>query len=169
MVKNLGVDGIYIDDSALDRKTLQRARRILDADGKRRLIDIHSWNHMNQWAGYANSLHLYTELLPYIDRTWIGEGFKADNSVDFWLVEMSGIPFGLLSETLDAILFGVWYLECFPVYPGAVILSHSGNCGIRSEWIKQPCMAIGMKTTLLKRTMQISLQPFIRMKIKLFS
>ena len=33
MVKNLGVDGIYIDDSALDRKTLQRARRILDADG----------------------------------------------------------------------------------------------------------------------------------------
>lgn len=102
MVKNLEVDGIYIDDSALDRKTLQRARRILDADGKRRLIDIHSWNHMNQWAGYANSLHLYTELLPYIDRTWIGEGFKADNSVDFWLVEMSGIPFGLLSETLDA-------------------------------------------------------------------
>lgn len=102
MVKNLGVDGVYIDDSALDRKTLQRARRILDADGKRRLIDIHSWNHMNQWAGYANSLHLYTELLPYIDRTWIGEGFSADNPADFWLVEMSGIPFGLLSETLDA-------------------------------------------------------------------
>ena len=57
---------------------------------------------MNQWAGYANSLHLYTELLPYVDRTWIGEGFTENNSLDFWLVEMSGIPFGLLSETLDA-------------------------------------------------------------------
>lgn len=102
MVNHLGIDGIYIDDSALDRQTLQRARRILDADGKRRLIDIHSWNHMNQWAGFANSLHLYLELLPYIDRTWLGEGFKADNTADFWLVEMSGIPFGLLSETLDA-------------------------------------------------------------------
>ena len=102
MVNRLGMDGVYIDDSALDRKTLQRARRILDADGKRRLVDIHSWNHMNQWAGYANSLHLYTELLPYVDRTWIGEGFRADNPADFWLVEMSGIPFGLLSETLDA-------------------------------------------------------------------
>ena len=102
MVNRLNVDGIYIDDSALDRKTLQRARRILDADGKRRLVDIHSWNHMNQWAGYANSLHLYTELLPYVDRTWIGEGFSANNPADFWLVEMSGIPFGLLSETLDA-------------------------------------------------------------------
>lgn len=102
MIRNLGVDGVYIDDSALDRKTLQRARRIMDADGKRRLIDIHSWNHMNQWAGYANSLHLYTELLPYVDRTWLGEGFGAHNTKDFWLVEMSGIPFGLMSETLDA-------------------------------------------------------------------
>lgn len=102
MVSHLGIDGIYIDDSALDRQTLQRARRILDADGKCRLIDLHSWNHMNQWAGYANSIHLYMELLPYVDRTWIGEGFKAGNTADFWLVEMSGIPFGLLSETLDA-------------------------------------------------------------------
>lgn len=102
MVKNLGIDGVYIDDSALDRKTIQRARRILDSDGKERLIDIHSWNHMNKWAGFANSLHLYTELLPYVDRTWIGEGFPANNTADFWLVEMSGIPFGLFSETLDA-------------------------------------------------------------------
>lgn len=74
----------------------------MDADGKRRLIDIHSWNHNNEWAGYANSLHLYLELLPYVDRTWIGEGFSADNPLDFWMVEMSGIPFGLMSETLDA-------------------------------------------------------------------
>lgn len=102
MVRNVGIDGIYIDDSALDRKTMQRARRILDADGHRRTVDLHSWNHMNQWAGYANSLHLYTELLPYIDRLWIGEGFKASNTPDFWLVEMSGIPFGLTSETLEA-------------------------------------------------------------------
>ena len=102
MIKNLGLDGVYIDDSALDHQTLQRARRIMDADGKRRLIDMHSWNHMNQWAGYANSLHLYLELLPYVDRTWIGEGFGFYNTPDFWLVEMSGIPFGLMSETLDA-------------------------------------------------------------------
>lgn len=102
MVKNIGLDGVYIDDSALDGKTLQRARRILDADGKRRLVDIHSWNHMNQWAGYANSLHIYLDLLPYVDRIWIGEGFRESNTLDFWMVEMAGIPFGVMSETLDA-------------------------------------------------------------------
>jgi len=102
MVKNINLGGVYIDDSALDHTTLQRARRILDADGKKRLIDIHSWNHMNEWAGYANSLHIYLELLPYVNRTWIGEGFNERNTLDFWIVEMSGIPFGLMSEMLDS-------------------------------------------------------------------
>ena len=102
MIRHYGLRGVYIDDSALDRETLKRARRLLDGDGVRRQIDIHSWNHMNEWAGYANSLHMYLDLLPYVDRTWLGEGFGADNTPDFWLVEMSGIPFGLLSETLDA-------------------------------------------------------------------
>ncbi len=102
MIHNIDLMGVYIDDSALDRTTLQRARRILDSDGKQRLIDIHSWNHNNEWAGFANSLHIYLELLPYVDKCWIGEGFSANNTNDFWLVEMSGIPFGHLSESLDA-------------------------------------------------------------------
>lgn len=102
MIRNYGLRGVYIDDSALDRETLKRARRLLDADGVRRQVDIHSWNHMNEWAGFANSLHMYLDLLPYVDRTWIGEGFGADNTPDFWLVEMSGIPFGLMSDTLEA-------------------------------------------------------------------
>ncbi len=102
MVSQIQLKGVYIDDSALDRTTLQRARRILDKDGETRLIDIHSWNHHNEWAGFANSLHLYLELLPYVDKCWMGEGFPANNSADFWLIEMSGIPFGLLSESLDA-------------------------------------------------------------------
>lgn len=122
MIRNYGLRGIYIDDSALDRETLKRARRLLDGDGMRRQIDIHSWNHMNEWAGHANSLHMYLDLLPYVDRTWIGEGFGADNRPDFWLVEMSGIPFGLMSETLDA--HNVWRGM---VYGMAPRLPWSGN------------------------------------------
>lgn len=122
MIRNYGLRGVYIDDSALDRETLKRARRLLDGDGVRRQIDIHSWNHMNEWAGYANSLHMYLDLLPYVDRTWIGEGFGADNEPDFWLVEMSGIPFGLMSETLDA--HNVWRGM---VYGMAPRLPWSGN------------------------------------------
>lgn len=102
MVHNIGLDGIYIDDSALDRESMKRARRILDADGKRRCVDLHSWNHMNGWAGHANSLLMYADLFPFIDRLWIGEGFSPNNTPDFWMVEISGIPFGIMSETLNS-------------------------------------------------------------------
>lgn len=140
MIRNYGLRGVYIDDSALDRETLKRARRLLDSDGVRRQIDIHSWNHMNEWAGYANSLHMYLDLLPYVDRTWIGEGFGADNRPDFWLVEMSGIPFGLMSETLDA--HNVWRGM---VYGMAPRLPWSGNpVPIWKLWD-----AVGMKDAVM--------------------
>jgi hypothetical protein len=94
-------DGIYVDDTALDAVSMQRARRILDTRPGR-LIDLHTWNHFNSWAGYANNLAMYMEILPYLDRLWLGEGFDASSvSPDFWLVEMSGLPFGLMSEMLD--------------------------------------------------------------------
>ena len=95
MIKNMGIDGVYIDDSSFDGETMRRARRIFDADGKRRLVDQHTWNHMNPYGGYANSINLSLDRLPYVDRLWIGELFRDYNKRDFWLVEMSGIPFGV--------------------------------------------------------------------------
>jgi len=102
LVKAFGIDGIYVDDTALDRSSMMRARRILDADGnKGRRIDMHSWNHFCDLAGYASSAVVYMELYPFADRLWYGEGFGADETPEYWLVERSGIPFGLLSEQLE--------------------------------------------------------------------
>ena len=101
MCDRVDIDGIYIDDTALDARSLRRARRILDRRPGR-LIDFHTWNHFNGHAGYANNLTIYMELLPYLDRLWIGEGFHCDRvSRDYWLVEMSGLPFGLMGEMLQ--------------------------------------------------------------------
>ncbi len=101
LVEKADFDGMYIDDTALDATSLRRARRILDSRPGR-LIDLHTWNHFNRWAGFANNLTIYMEILPYLDRLWLGEGFDA-NAVtpDFWLVEMSGLPFGVMGEMLD--------------------------------------------------------------------
>jgi Glycoside hydrolase 123, N-terminal domain len=95
------IDGIYIDDTALGRESLLRARRILDADGKIRLIDLHSWDHFNKLAHYGDSTILYMEIYPYIDKIWFGEGFDYNENPDFWLTEIAGIPFGLMSEMLQ--------------------------------------------------------------------
>lgn len=100
LTERLGFDGVYLDDTALDARSLRRARRILDRKPSR-LMDFHTWNHMNAHAGFANNLTIYMELLPYFDRLWIGEGFSMQRSSDFILVEMSGLPFGVMSEMLD--------------------------------------------------------------------
>ena len=102
LVHSARIDGLYVDDTALDRVSMRRARRILDEDGDPgRRIDMHSWNHFNAMAGYANCSIVFMEHYPYYDRLWHGEMFDASNPADYWLVEMSGIPFGLMSEMLQ--------------------------------------------------------------------
>lgn len=103
LVKKAAIDGLYIDDTALDRKSMQRARRILDADGNTgRRVSMHSWNHFNPLAKWSNSSIAFMELYPYYDGLWHGEGFNANSAPEFMLVEMSGIPYGLMSEMLDS-------------------------------------------------------------------
>ena len=95
------IDGLYIDDTALDHRSMQRARRILDARPGR-LVDLHSWNHNDRKAHLADSAGVYLEIMPYLDRLWLGEGFNADKvTPDYWLVEMSGVPYGLMADMLQ--------------------------------------------------------------------
>jgi hypothetical protein len=101
MVQNIGIDGVYIDDCALDRFTLKRARKIIDRYRPEGRMDLHSWNHFNQWAGFTNCLNLYMDLLPYFDLVWIGEGRDYNRMPDHWLIEVSGIPFGLPGQMLE--------------------------------------------------------------------
>ncbi len=101
LVRNVGIDGVYIDDLAFDRTTMKRIRKILDRANPGALIDLHSANQYNVRDGYANSANLYLEHFPYLDRLWFGEYFNYDLPPEFWLVEVSGIPYGLMGEMLE--------------------------------------------------------------------
>jgi hypothetical protein len=101
LVRNIGIDGLYIDDVAYDRTTMKRVRKILDRGRKGALVDLHSANQFNPRDGFANSANLYLEHFPYINRLWFGEYFDYDSSPDFWLIELSGIPFGIMGEMLQ--------------------------------------------------------------------
>jgi len=102
VAKNVGIDGLYIDDVAFDRTTMKRVRKILDRNRPGPLIDLHSANQFNPRDGFASSANLYLEHFPYINRLWFGEYFDYSGSPpDYWLVEISGIPFGLMGEMLQ--------------------------------------------------------------------
>jgi hypothetical protein len=100
LVDNVGIDGLYIDDLAFDRFTMKRIRKVL-AKRPAPLIDLHSANQFNYNDGFANSANLYLEHFPYIDRLWFGEYFKYENGPDYWLIEVSGLPYGLMGEMLQ--------------------------------------------------------------------
>jgi hypothetical protein len=101
LVKNIGIDGLYIDDVAFDRTVMKRVRKILDRSRPDALIDLHSANQYNVRDGFVNSANLYLEHFPYINRLWFGEYFDYNSAPDFWLVEVSGICFGLMGEMLQ--------------------------------------------------------------------
>jgi len=60
------------------------------------MIDLHS-----NTAFSLGSANQNMEMFPYIDKTWFGEGFNFDlMPADFWLTEVSGIPFGIPNDIL---------------------------------------------------------------------
>ena len=102
LVDNIGIDGIYLDDVAFDRITMKRIKRVMTKDGHPGIIDLHSANQFNDKDGFNNSANLYMEHFPYLSRLWFGEYFDYDNNKpDFFLTEVSGIPFGLVGEMLQ--------------------------------------------------------------------
>jgi hypothetical protein len=102
LVRNVGIDGIYLDDVAFDRITMKRIKRVLTQDGHPGIIDLHSANQYNPRDGFNNSANLYMEHFPYLNRLWFGEYFDYEkNPPDFFLTEVSGIPFGLMGEMLE--------------------------------------------------------------------
>ncbi len=101
LARNMKMDGLYIDDVAFDRTTMKRVRKALDRHRPAALIDLHSANQYNPNDGWASSANLYLEHFPYLDRIWFGEYFDYDSPPDYWLVEMSGIPFGVMGEMLE--------------------------------------------------------------------
>jgi hypothetical protein len=97
LARNVPIDGLYLDDVAYDRTILKRVRKVLDRARPGCLIDLHSNTLFSK--GPANQ---YTEFFPYVNRLWFGEGFDYEAmSPEQWLVECSGIPFGLMGDMLQ--------------------------------------------------------------------
>ena len=101
LARNMEIDGVYIDDLAFDRQIMKRVRRVLDQHRNGAIIDLHSANQFNEKDGFANSINMYMEHLPYIDKIWLGEYFDYSRGPDYWMTEVAGLPFGTMGEMLQ--------------------------------------------------------------------
>ena len=101
LAANQQIDGLYLDDIAFSRETVKRLVTVLHEHRDEVVIDLHSANQFNVRDGFTNSAMLYMEHFPFISRLWFGEYFEYDLDEDYWLTEVSGLPFGLMGEMLQ--------------------------------------------------------------------
>ncbi|NCQ27471.1 MAG: hypothetical protein GW802_08570 [Armatimonadetes bacterium] len=101
LIKHVGIDGLYLDGIGYDREIMKRVRKMMQRANPGCLIDFHSGNNFHPEYGLNNVAGQYMELFPCMDSLWFGEGFDYDESPDYWLVEISGMPFGLFGEMLQ--------------------------------------------------------------------
>ena len=99
LVKRVGIDGIYLDGIGYDREIMKRVRKVMDRIKPGCLIDFHSGD---EFPGMGiSAANKYMEHFPYLDSIWFGEVYNYNETPDYWLVEVSGIPFGLYGEMLE--------------------------------------------------------------------
>ena len=101
LAKNNSIDGLYLDDIAFSRSTVKRIANVFSMNRDSFVIDLHSANQFNVRDGYINSAFLYMEHFPFVSRLWFGEYFEYELEPDYWMTEVSGIPFGLTGEMLE--------------------------------------------------------------------
>ncbi len=102
LVRNVGIDGLYLDGIGYDREIMKRVRKVLQRAKPGCLIDFHSGNQFHPEYGMNNCANQYLELFPCIDSLWFGEGFNYDEPPDYWMVEAAGIPYGLFGEMMGS-------------------------------------------------------------------
>ncbi len=100
MVKEVGIDGLYLDGIGYDRKIMKRVRKVLQRGNSGCLIDFHDCERYNPVHG-DNLANYHLELFPYIDSLWFGENFDYNEPPEYWLIDIAGIPYGLFGEMLQ--------------------------------------------------------------------
>lgn len=102
LVRKYGVRGLYLDGIGYDREIMKRMRKTLDRAADSCLMDFHSGNAFEPAYGLNSPANNCMEALPFLNSVWFGEGYDYNSKPDYWLVEISGIPFGLYGEMLQS-------------------------------------------------------------------
>ena len=100
LIKHVGIDGLYLDGIGYDREIMKRVRKVMDRTRPGCLIDFHCGDEFIR-ACSISAANKYMEHFPYINSLWFGECYDYNEPPDYWLVEISGIPFGLYGEMLE--------------------------------------------------------------------
>ena len=96
LLKNKCFYSLYLDGIGYDREITQRVARVMS-----RWDPAYRMEHHQCTGGTDSVANHELEHLPYVTELWYGEGFNYNRAPDYWLVDVSGIPFGVTGEMLQ--------------------------------------------------------------------
>ncbi len=99
LIRKRCLASLYIDGIGYNREIMKRVARSLSRINPEYRIEFHQQCGKGDTPG--SPLNRQMEHIPYFTKLWFGESFNYNRSPDYWLVEVSGIPFGITGEMLD--------------------------------------------------------------------
>ena len=104
LMRNTGIDGLYLDGIGYDREIMKRVAKVMSRNSPDYRINFHSgdcWSPPWDPDRRVSPANHDLEHFPYLSNLWFGELYDYNLPPDYWLVEISGIPFGLTGEMLN--------------------------------------------------------------------
>ena len=93
--------GLYLDGTSIDRMAMLRVARAMAIAKPGCLVDLHTPDMSN--IGLTSAVLQYSDHLAWIDKGWFGELYPYRNCTpEFWLTEISLVPFGVPNDMLGA-------------------------------------------------------------------
>jgi hypothetical protein len=101
LMERVGIDGLYLDGIGYDREIMKRVAKVMRRVNPRSRINFHCGNEFDFMNWQTSPANTSMEHLPFVSNLWFGEMYDYNREPDYWLVEISGIPFGLTGEMLN--------------------------------------------------------------------
>ena len=100
LINYADLDAISMKNPSISRTTAERVAKCIRS--KRTgtgVMELEVSNRFNEKNGYVNALNSYVNVLPFVNKLCVGEGFDFDRGPDYVLTEASGIIYGLCADT----------------------------------------------------------------------
>ncbi|MBQ8178322.1 MAG: hypothetical protein IJ033_03925 [Clostridia bacterium] len=100
LINYADLDAISMKNPSISRTTMERVAKCVTS--KRTgtgVIELGISNRFNEKNGYTNSLSAYVDVLPFINKLYVGNGYDFSRDPDYVLTEMSGIIFGMSADS----------------------------------------------------------------------
>ena len=100
LINYADLDAISMKNPSISRTTMERVAKCVTS--KRTgtgVIELGISNRFNEKNGYTNSLNAYVDVLPFINKLYVGNGYDFSRESDYVLTEISGIIFGMSADS----------------------------------------------------------------------